>query len=258
MRVYRRGVWLAKRVFWAAQAIRTFENYPAFFSALRRKSPGQTTLLTRKGLRILIRNNRWDARIIRETFLERPYIKFVRLRSDPIIVDIGAYIGDFSLYAAKYLNARVIAYEPTPENFALLEENIELNDLQDQINAVNLAVGPSGELVLNITKDEQEIHVSAYWYGNGEQRTVRSISLEDLFKSHGLQCIDLLKVDCEGGEYDIFADTPGHLFSRIPNIVFEWHRVDGYEEKLTRVKERLTTLGYDLKQRDLIIYAMRH
>src|SRR5262249_30359506 len=143
-----------------------FKNHDIYMQALTRKGEGIVELQTQDGLKILIRQNIWDARIVREIFFDKPYVRHIKLGANPVIVDIGGYIGDFSLYAAKYLNARqVIVFEPTDENFKMLRRNIEINGYEDRISAVNMAVSASDEVILNVQIDEdQEIHASAYWY----------------------------------------------------------------------------------------------
>jgi hypothetical protein len=75
---------------------------------------------------MVARENIWDARIIREIFVQRPYLRgFVDLPSAPVVVDVGGYIGDFSIYAARRMNAsRVIVYEPTSEHWRMLVDSI--------------------------------------------------------------------------------------------------------------------------------------
>lgn len=115
-----------------------FENFNLYVQALNRKGDGTVVLRTHDGLNITIRQNIWDARIIREIFFDKPYIRHFTLPPKPTIVDIGGYIGDFSIYAVKYLGAgRVIVYEPTAENFEILEQNIANNGYNDRITAVN-------------------------------------------------------------------------------------------------------------------------
>lgn len=246
--------WLDKR-----EGKRLFENYDQYLQALDRKGAGTVLLRTRDGLDITIRQNIWDARIIREIFFGRPYDRHLTLPPRPVVVDIGGYIGDFSIYAAKYLNAaRVVVYEPTAENFEILRRNVEVNGLADRITSVNKAVGVAGEIVLNVqVEEDQEIHVSAYWYMEAEQRKVPSVTLSDLIEEHRLDMIDLLKVDCEGGEFDIFPAMPAHLFDRIRNIVFEYHPIEGYREKLGSVLDRLQTAGYRLHRDGYIVTATR-
>lgn len=238
---------------------RLFENPDVYVRALRRKGDETTVLHARDGLNITIRQNLWDARIVREIFVDKPYVRHVSLRPNPTVVDVGGYIGDFCLYAVKYLDAeRVIVYEPTAENFEILRRNVEDNGYGDRIVAVNEAVSDSGEVVLNLQiLDGEEVHVSSYLYGNGIQRKVPAVTLSELLVTHALDTIDLLKVDCEGGEYDILPEVPGEVLDRIENIVFEYHRVDDFRPKLERVLKRLRSADYVLRMDGNIVSASR-
>jgi FkbM family methyltransferase len=231
------------------QAATQFENADDYLHALRRKGEGEVVLRTHDGLQISIRRNLWDAEIVREMFFQQPYTRHVDLPDTPVVVDIGGYIGDFSLYAVNYLGAtRVVTYEPTAENMAILRRNIDLNGYADRITAVGKAVGPAGELLLNVQAlDAGEMHASSHWYPEAEQRRIPSVTLDELFAVHDLEHIDLLKVDCEGGEYEIFAEATDQALQRVRNIVFEWHEVDNYRELLDRVRRRLTTAGFSLR-----------
>jgi FkbM family methyltransferase len=238
---------------------RFFVNDSEYRQALVQKAPGRTTLRARDGLQIIIRRNLWDARIVREIFFEKPYIQHCRIPHRAVIVDIGGYIGDFSIFCAKYHQAaRVIVYEPTLENYSVLLENVRNNAFQDVIEPVNRAVGRPGELVLNVQRlSDEEFHVSSFWYEDCEKRVVQSISLPELYKTHKLDHVDLLKIDCEGGEYEMLPVIPDHVLVCTRNIVFEFHVVEGYEPKLKLAKERLLSAGFILHQNGMIISACR-
>jgi FkbM family methyltransferase len=231
-----------------AQANRLFVNPDVYRKALHFKGPGRAILEMKDGISLAIRQNIYDAKIIREIFVDMPYTRHIQLGPKPVVVDIGGYIGDFTIYAAKHLGAeRVIVYEPTLENFTLLQENIQRNGLQDKIVAVNKGVGSSEELVLNVElKESEEIHVSAYWYPEAEKRVMPCVTLEQIFELHKLNSIDLLKVDCEGGEYDIFPTVPTSLFNRIRNIAFEYHDIGDGGLAFRRLLGQLETAGYDV------------
>jgi hypothetical protein len=74
---------------------------------------------------------------------------------------------------------------------------------------------------------------------------------------NGLEQVDLLKVDCEGGEYDIFADVPQPVFDRIAAIVLEVHRTAGWETKAPRLQAKLERSGYRVIAHNQLLYALR-
>jgi FkbM family methyltransferase len=236
-----------------------FENPEVYWRALTDKGSGTVELRMHGGLAITIRRNIWDARIIKEIFFDKPYVRYFELPKNPVVIDVGGYIGDFTLYAAKYLKARkVIVYEPTKENFEILSRNVENNSFEGEVVAVNKAVGIDSEIRLNVEiSDNEEVHVSSYWYQEAEQRVIPCVTLAELMETHVIQSVDLLKVDCEGGEYDIFPALDDETLGRIKNIVFEYHRVDGFEKRLHCVLDRLKSAGYTLRVDGQIAYAYR-
>jgi hypothetical protein len=208
------------------EAASVFENARDFCRALYRKDDEEVVLRTHDGLNVAIRKNLLDAEIVREIFFEKPYTRRLKLPPNPVVVDVGGYIGDFALYAVKYLGAQhVVAYEPTDENFAMLERNIALNGFDDRVTAVRF---------------------------EGDE-----ITLAELLDTHQLDSVDLLKVDCEGAEYDILPNTPDEVFDRVENIAFEYHEVDGYEARLEQVLDQLSSVGYRLYEDGNVVSGSR-
>jgi FkbM family methyltransferase len=181
------------------------------------------------------------------------------LRPEPIIVDIGGYIGDFALYAVKQLGSRkVFVYEPSKKNFAIMTHNIQHNQYRDRIVAVNMAVSDANEVLMDIDlPDSKQVNVSAYESDPSSATSVPSITLKDLFNAHELGCVDLLKLDCEGSEYAILLSVPIELFERIQNIAMEYHEIEGFEAKLCAVQTRLKEAGYAVRIRGDILCASR-
>ncbi len=237
-----------------------FLNADEYKSALRSHSVGQTLdLHTADGLTITIRSNYGDASTVGEIFLYGCYAGDLSLPDNPIILDIGGFIGDYSLYAVKRLNARrVIVCEPSPRNWTLLLKNIANNHYEDRIVPVNKAVTDGGDAIMNIdASDENQCMVSAYSQNGQPLSTVRGISLGQLVQDHGIETADLLKMDVEGGEYAIFENAPSDVLRRIRNIVFEYHDIDRNWAKLESVKGRLRGEGYVLQENRGLIWASR-
>jgi FkbM family methyltransferase len=244
----------------ARGAGRYFLNAEQFKSALR--AHGESALVdlrTADGLIITIRQNYGDAMTVGEIFLDDCYVRDLALPNSPVVVDIGGFIGDFSLYAVKRLNARrVIVCEPSPRNWTLLLKNIANNGYEDRIEPVNKAVTDGSNAMMNIdAPEEYQCMVSAYSTSAQPLSAVPGISLGELLRQHSVESVDLLKIDCEGGEYAIFQSTPSDVLSRIQNIVFEYHSVGEGWSNLEKVKQRLRREGYVLSLNRGLVSASR-
>jgi hypothetical protein len=99
--------------------------------------------------------------------------------------------------------------------------------------------------------------VSAYYPSEQPLSAVSGISLGQLLRDHAVESVDLLKIDVEGGEYSILESTRSDVFSRIRNIVFEYHDIDGGWGKLEGVKERLRREGFALHLSRGLVTASR-
>jgi FkbM family methyltransferase len=139
-----------------------------------------------------------------------------------IAVDVGANFGLYALHAAHYGGSagRVVAFEPAPETFDLLEANIARNGLAVRCRCIRAAVGSApGKAILNVAAD------SVF---SGLQDTGRSaivarvetdvVTLDDSPEIVELPRVDFLKIDVEGGEADVLAGAH-RLLARSPNIL---------------------------------------
>lgn len=244
-----RSLYNGRRTVRAAQNV--FQNMDDYRRAITEETPGRRLeLYTRDGLHFTVRQNKRDATVLAEVFLDKEYNRGFQLPENPIVIDVGGYIGDFAIYATRYLNAqRVITIEPSPLNFALLEANIRNNNYQDRIVALRKAVTDGRPVRMNIdTTEAGQMRVSAYYAsGRDELKEVPGISLEQIVKDYDLPRVDLLKIDCEGGEYTILLTAPAPVLRATQNIVFEYHEIDNFAAMLAEVKERLMREGFAVK-----------
>jgi len=169
---------------------------------------------------IEIRFREQDRGIIREVFTENPY-RIEEISEGSLVVDVGAHIGTVTLRCAVERGGKVYAYEPSGESFALLVENVQLNHLGDRVKCFNKAVG-------------------------GSMQT----TLKQIFEENGLERCDVLKMDCEGCEREVFIEENTPYFKRIDRIVMEWHNYDGhvYADYLRRLGFSVLLTGTGLPQ----------
>lgn len=189
--------------------------------------PGVRTVRLRgHGLQFRVRGA-MDVWSIKETFLDRFYERYgFTIQPNWKIIDVGAGIGEYTLYTSIVQpSSQVFSFEPYPESFALMQENLRLNTITN-VQVFNQAIGAtSGELILDLTSGEplqfqshpmKSVHV-------GKSLSVNSVSLVDAFARLGLESCDLLKLDCEGAEYSILFGVPQPVLEHIGYIVMEYH-----------------------------------
>lgn len=201
----------------------------------RRKASGiQTVRLRGSGIRFRVRGA-MDVWSIKETFLDRFYERCgFTICPGWTVIDIGAGLGDFTLFASRVEGTRVFAFEPFPESFALLSENIALNQASN-VEMFAEAVGSvGGSLLLDLAGGEplQFQSRTAPVTRPESQISVRARSLSEILNQLKLESCDLLKLDCEGAEYDILMNSPLTMLDRIRRIVMEYHdRATPYTHK---------------------------
>lgn len=149
------------------------------------------------------------------------------LRDEPkFIIDAGANIGLASLYfIKKYPNTKIIAVEPEKANFEMLGINSKNHK---NIFLYKRALSNRANLVLNVVDrgfgdwgfvTEIESSVS---YQNSVD-TVQTITIDEIMKENNLDFIDLLKIDIEGGEKELFESNYENWLPRTRNIAIELH-----------------------------------
>lgn len=160
------------------------------------------------------------------------------LKPDMVFVDIGANLGEYSLFAAKRLAAgKVLAFEPLTSIRAVLEENIRIN------NFGNINVFPVGlaseEQVMTIHEFE-DVHegLATFFPGGRQSKSAREVELkrmDDLLTSHDPGRIDFVKIDIEGGELSALKGCRNMIARYRPVFMVEvneeTYRTAGYEVK---------------------------
>ncbi|MFC1488226.1 FkbM family methyltransferase [Thermodesulfobacteriota bacterium] len=165
----------------------------------------------------------------KEIFLEECYTRELELKlpDQPAILDIGANAGFFSLFSAsRFPGARIISFEPIPNNFKQLKRNKKLNE-NFQITCIQKAVyGYSGEISISFDP-EDSFTTAASVFEKPDLRSkiikVPCVTLQEIFNQYRFERCDLLKMDCEGAEYEILYNCPASYLRRISQIVLEVH-----------------------------------
>jgi FkbM family methyltransferase len=139
-----------------------------------------------------------------------------------IVVDVGAYIGDSAIYFALRGAKRVIAIEPHPLAFKEMLENIKLNNLEKVIAPINAGLtSRSGSICIkNVNVEETE---SSYHSPGACDTNVPATTLSEVISKYGVAGdLFVLKMDCEGCEYDVILNDYEHI-KLFEELVVEYH-----------------------------------
>ena len=217
--------------------VRTYTNWPTLVWPLTRLLPRERVMNTRSGRHIYVRDIFGpDFTVVHEQFFRNDYMFTPAMlkNASPIIIDCGANIGAFSLFALSAIKAKggkIFAYEPDELNFEILQKNIALNEAESIII--------SHKEALHTQSGEQEFFLSKQAYAHslvreqldGEERGASKVActtIESIINTYSLEVVDLIKMDIEGSEYEVLYQLPAALYQKIKNIVLEIHVRSGY------------------------------
>ena len=215
-------------------------DWPHFLlNRLRRPNGDTKTFRLRNGQFISIAND--QTFVLNEIFRERVYdVPGVDLRSCRTIVDLGANVGVFALYAAANApNATIHCFEPAAATFAALQQNMNANHLNVVTHAlaISTSCGPA-RFYRAGTAVEWSLNSDA----GAVCEEVNCIDLDHLFDIVDDDAIDFLKMDVEGVELDVLGSAADEQLRRIGVLSVEWHHSS---ESLVPLVNRLRQLEFD-------------
>jgi FkbM family methyltransferase len=168
-------------------------------------------------------DNIWGA--VKDVLLNREYEFLPEFElcnfTGGVIVDAGAHVGLFSSVASAFAG-KVIAIEPSRINYHLLMLNLSANNIGNVVPVNKALYHQKGKLKLF-----EGGHTGAHSLIGGSSRfeEVETITLEEVANSYGF--IDLLKIDIEGAEFEVFNHIDLKTLNRVKMVVGEIHLQHG-------------------------------
>lgn len=189
-----------------------------------------------------------------EIFKEREYKiaeQIISTATEPIL-DVGAHVGLFVLYS-RSLNKKVpiFAIEPENKNFELLNQNIKDNKFT-KVKTFQVALGGrTTQTSLLVSPDSHNHHLIGAPIANGQvdekeiEQTIKMHSLRDFLDQEKIKRVSLVKMDIEGGEYDVFSACMPEDFARLNAVVMEYHNYAGLNYK--EIESQLRGNGFGVQ-----------
>lgn len=187
-----------------------------------------------------------------EKWLERKYCMpgFVEVEAGDIVIDCGAYVGGFSLSAAK-IASELHAFEPEQANATCVRRNLAGMDHVCVVEAGLYSV--TGQMTLNVSESSVE-HSLLQPDDNTlvEQRRVPVISLRDYARTKAIEQYDFIKIEAEGVELEVFDGLDGMLPQKLAIDVSAER--DG-KSPANEFQARLLSLGYEVRRRGSVMFG---
>jgi FkbM family methyltransferase len=189
---------------------------------------------TRKGQKILL-NTFHDLVTVWVVFIRQEY----RVDSNcKFILDAGANIGSFSIFASMQApHSKIIAFEPFPKTFELLQNNIKLNHLENRVKIIPVALGPKdGDVYMDSNPDLPSQSNGTVESGLKDGIRVPIKSLKTIYATEQITHIDYFKMDIEGGEHPLISQASSEEFAPVQKFSLEYHPDGSFEKIETKLK----------------------
>lgn len=211
-------------------------NYPI-------KVTNETTQLTK--FTFLEDGKMWESESIKN------FYNLIDNRCDYNIIDIGAQSGSYTLFA-KYLPLSTFyAFEPFPESFKLLNDNIKLNEITN-VKTFNLGMSNEvGTTILNTCISHNGLHTignKLNRFSDVKSININTATLDSMFFDKNIK-VDFIKIDTEGYEYYILKGGINTIKTYKPIIQLEWNKINMDQCNVTEemLDNLINDLGYNKK-----------
>jgi FkbM family methyltransferase len=195
--------------------------------------------------------------VANETHLDEYGLSRIAFARGDIVIDIGAHVGVFAIYAAKrHPEICVLAFEPDPVNFSNLRANIAANRVAN-VFPHHLAVTRDGRPFTLDTPPDNSGGAGGYYSERAgyARSTVGSVTLDDVFARFAIRRCKLLKIDCEGAEHEIL--TSASVLDRVEWLSGEFHINELLEARGCTVERLIATVATRIPPERIVVKSIR-
>jgi FkbM family methyltransferase len=190
-----------------------------------------------------VRPGTTDLKVLWDTFHYKYHLPPIQLKSDCIIVDLGANVGyTVAHFAYLYPDSYIVAVEMDKENYEIATKNIKY--FGQRCCLKHAAVWSNAERVSYDADGEWGFHiVNQVSNSNMNYRSTKAQTIADIFEEHKLTLVDYLKMDIEGSEAEILKD-PKEWLNSVQSIKIEVHPQFNPDATMENCSEILKSYGF--------------
>ena len=180
-----------------------------------------------EGADLSLRIDDSDIRVFKQIFVDNEYDSLNLPETAKTIIDLGANIGLSALFfIKKFPTSRIVAVEPDAVNFSIMEKNLE--KFSKSVSFLQAAIWPTDGEVSLVEEDDDHTSLGAWGYrteaSNGNSGlSVKAVTIPTIMKQYGMDFVDILKVDIEGAEYELFEKNYEDWIDKVGLIIIETH-----------------------------------
>jgi FkbM family methyltransferase len=179
----------------------------------------------------------------------------IKMKKTDTVIDCGAFVGGFTVAAAKCGVKKIYSIEPSTKNFKCLELNVARHNINEKVTLLNMGLGnEEGELKLNLSESGCDDSFLAPDEGDlNSFEKVRVTTLQKIIEDYSIDVSNLyLKVEAEGFEPEIVRGL-GPLNPRVITVDVTPER-DGLSP-VKEIRAHLENKGYKIKETPRILFA---
>lgn len=175
--------------------------------------PGFPTLYFRK--------NTSDVKVFNQIFYWREY-DFIDIEFIPeTIIDCGANIGLFAVWAKqRYPDAKIVSVEPASSNFEMLKLNTQS---LSEVALLQKGLWDKNTNLVIVDEGEGEWQFYTKEVPAGTPDSMGAVSVDEIMKQFGMDQVDLLKIDIESAEKEVFEGDTDKWLPKVKALVIELH-----------------------------------
>jgi FkbM family methyltransferase len=187
-----------------------------------------------------------------EFFVDKIYDEHLSGKNLNVVVDVGANLGVWTEYI-QHISAckKIYAVEPNIKALKTLKQSYPNNDI---VTIVEKAMAnKDGEMEFFVDNSNSGISSLSNLGNLTNSYKVKTTTFKTFIKDNNIKYIDLLKIDIETGEYDLISSMDSEDFSKVGNLLIEYHLFDGrtIDKDVKPLSNKLEKLGYKLEMKHM-------